>query len=744
LSFGLKHISRIVLNRNQKLNCEELKIYQLRALKKLLKHAYSHTKYYNDVFNSLNIHPDNIKSLSDFRKIPILRKTDIQSNFKNLLANNISTQNLTLDSTGGSTGNPLNFYHDKRAKIWKKAAFRRFRKWIGYDGTDKIAYIWGSTLDKPVNPRSTERWLNAFDCSSEEMENFIIDLVEWKPVAIRAYPSMLYLLASYIRANNLEAPEPRTIETGAEKLYPEQKQLIEEIFGCSAFEQYGSREMPAIACECEYHHGMHVFSDLRIVEIIKNDKPVLPGEEGSIVITDLTNYVMPLIRYEIGDVGKWSNRICECGRGFPILEEVIGRTMNLFPLPDGRFIYGGYFNHFFFNTKGIRSFQVHQKAVDFIEIIIEPNKEFKPHVADDIIRRISEMLGDNVRMNWRIVDKIEPLSSGKQHFTISDVPIELIKSEFIPIETTERQKLKILFIVDTPGWAHDIKTDNLIKCLGNQFEITKVFQSELTEKDMNESDLILIFFWLQLKSLKHLYKAFKRNYHKTLVGICSHHELTGSKRGKGLRYLRKFAKGIFANSMLLYNEFKPLFDKKFYYTPNGVDTNFYQPPEEKSSSDILRVGWAGSRSNQGSDHRGIDTYIEPAVARIEGTELVTAIREEKWRNTEEMREFYHNIDVYICASRSEGTPNPCLEAAACGVPLLTTRVGNMPELVIDGKNSLLIERDIDLIISKLELLKNDKNLYTRLAVNIRKSVEEWDWNIMAENYRNMFVDFLAD
>lgn len=93
------------------------------------------------------------------------------------------------------------------------------------------------------------------------------------------------------------------------------------------------------------------------------------------------------------------------------------------------------------------------------------------------------------------------------------------------------------------------------------------------------------------------------------------------------------------------------------------------------------------------EQKGLDDFIAPAVRLVEGAQLVTAIREEKWRGPEEMRDFYHSLDVYVCASRSEGAPNPCLEAAACGIPLVTTRVGSMPELIQDGVNGPFVERD---------------------------------------------------
>jgi glycosyltransferase involved in cell wall biosynthesis len=178
------------------------------------------------------------------------------------------------------------------------------------------------------------------------------------------------------------------------------------------------------------------------------------------------------------------------------------------------------------------------------------------------------------------------------------------------------------------------------------------------------------------------------------------------------------------------------------YTPNGVDASFYHPPALPSPPEPFRVGWAGSLENQGSVHRGVDSFIVPAVAAIDGAELSLAAREHRWRNAEEMREFYQSLHVYVCASRSEGSPNPCLEAAACGVPIVTTPVGNMPEFIRDGENGFFVTRDVDDIAAKLRRLRDDPALRERMGKAARARAEEWDWRQLASHYADMFQSIL--
>jgi len=242
----------------------------------------------------------------------------------------------------------------------------------------------------------------------------------------------------------------------------------------------------------------------------------------------------------------------------------------------------------------------------------------------------------------------------------------------------------------------------LARVLEDQFEICRRYQDEVVEADLDAADLILIYYWLQIPHLRRLRQSLIRSRHKLVVGICSHWEMESRRRRRAVRTIRDYARAIFVNNHLLSEKYRPLFDVPMFLTPNGVDVEFFTPASPKVRSAILRVGWAGRFDKFEAGYDGYCDFIVPAVNQIADWELVTAIREQVWRSREEMRTFYRSLDAYVCASLGEGTPNPCLEAAACGVPLLTTRVGNMPELIRDGLNGYFIERDQGDIIAKTE------------------------------------------
>ena len=302
---------------------------------------------------------------------------------------------------------------------------------------------------------------------------------------------------------------------------------------------------------------------------------------------------------------------------------------------------------------------------------------------------------------------------------------------------------RILAIADRPGWAIDRKAQNLRRVLARRFEIVQRFQHDVTESDVNAADIVLIFYWFQIAKLPLPESVLARRSDRLVIGICSHREMEGEFREPGLAILQRLARAVFVNNRKLEHEYAPLLRIPVHYTPNGVDTTFFcPPPEPQPYSGELRVGWAGSLGNHGPAHRGFHDVIEPAVAAVPGVRLQTAIREQHWRNHDEMLDFYRDLDVYVCASRSEGTLNPCLEAAACGVPLVTTRVGNMPELVRDGDNGLFFDGTAEGLANKLALLRDTPSLRSRMATRMIETIREWDWSVQAENYAHMFTSLL--
>ncbi len=197
-------------------------------------------------------------------------------------------------------------------------------------------------------------------------------------------------------------------------------------------------------------------------------------------------------------------------------------------------------------------------------------------------------------------------------------------------------------------------------------------------------------------------------------------------------------------SLILFDIFK---DKHpaLFYTPHGVDERVFSPKKNLKKAvcgGSLVVGWAGSRQNH-PGKRGLSDYIIPALQGLSGVSLKLAAREDRWRSQEEMAEFYQGIDVYLCASRTEGGPHPLLEAAASGVPLISTRVGIAPELIRNLHNGILVQRSVEEIRQAVLLLRDNPDLRINMGRNARQVVEQdWTWDIQAQKYIPFFNNVL--
>lgn len=302
-------------------------------------------------------------------------------------------------------------------------------------------------------------------------------------------------------------------------------------------------------------------------------------------------------------------------------------------------------------------------------------------------------------------------------------------------------RARVLLVVDEPGWAHDHKARALQAQLGDEFDLDVRYQAAMTPADAAAADVVVVFYWLQIAGCAELREALRPHLDKLLLGVCSHAELQGEKRQEALALLRA-APAVFVHSELLRAEVAPLLreGQHLFCVPNGVDVDVFTPPRiptaEHPHGAPLRVGWAGSLGNFGRELRGFDE-IERTCAELPGVVFTPAVKERGQRRHGAMARYYHDVDAYVCMSRCEGTPNPALEAAACGVPLVTTRVGNMPEFVRDGENGFFVQRGDGSLAEALVRLRDDPALRQRMATAARTAALAWGWAARARAWSSM-------
>jgi phenylacetate-CoA ligase len=254
------------------------------------------------------------------------------------------------------------------------------------------------------------------------LESYVNRLARYKPRFIRGYTSALHVLAKYMEANDVAVIRPEAVFTTSETLFDHQRESIERQFRCPVFDHYGSGEIHSVAFECEAHSGYHITAENVIVEIVKGDgSPAAPGERGELVLTDLNNYATPFIRYNIEDIGAPAAGLCPCGRGLPLMKTIEGRSSEILEMPNGRFVFIGYWVVLFETLEGIDQFQVIQESTNRLVIKVVKNKRFSAAGERHIVENIRRLGGNSLALELQFVESIAPTDSGKRRFVVSDV-----------------------------------------------------------------------------------------------------------------------------------------------------------------------------------------------------------------------------------------------------------------------------------------------------------------------------------
>jgi phenylacetate-CoA ligase len=406
---------------------DRIRALQLNKLQNLVRMAFSETAYGGLV----GMDPAWIPArLEDLRRLPLVDKPTLSAHREELVNRGVPGGPIRY-TTGGSSGEPLIFYFDKRRQAYDKAARMRTHQWFGILPGDHEAYIWGSPVELSKQDRlknlrdwmTNEMLLSAFDLSEESVGRFVQRLQRFRPACIFGYPSSISLLCQMAaRAGHRMDDLPvRAVFCTAEVLYDHQKAIITEAFGgVPVVNGYGSREGGFIAHECPAGR-MHITSENVIVEFIKDGAPVAPGEDGEVVITHLDNYAMPFIRYKTGDVGQASTETCPCGRGLEVMKVVKGRSTDFIVTPDGRWVHGLALVYVVREIPGVRQYQIIQDDVDAIRVLLVLDNGFptdgEKTIRDGIIKR----LGSKVQVAIEKVPQIHQDRSGKYRYVISEV-----------------------------------------------------------------------------------------------------------------------------------------------------------------------------------------------------------------------------------------------------------------------------------------------------------------------------------
>lgn len=434
LTRGLWFWSKI--GRNPWRNISDLRKLQERMFKSVLRHAYENVAFYRRLYRKHGVRPEDIKSLDDVEKLPIVTKQDLrQTPIEARVSGRFDVRKCREGRTSGSTGEPFRVYIELKAMDYLWALHLRRLFIYGYRPWQTIVLFgpyWAHgrfpTLKRGA---ARPRFLNMLNFDANRLS--LVDdpyknlsyLRAIKPEVIWCPPSYMRLLAQAVRESGIKDIKPRIVICGAEMLDGQTRSLVESAFQVEVFDEYGTVDVAsrAIAWQCHLHEGYHVNMDAVHLEFVKGGETVSAGEEGFIVATSLFRYATPMIRYMIGDIGIPSEEQCPCGRSYPLFKSIQGRSDDYIVMPDGRPISPLAAIVAFQEIQGIKKFQIVQEKIDKIVVSIEPVSELTD-VSQDVRSKCSQLFGDEVEVEL-VLGPISVVKGRKERTITSKVSASL-------------------------------------------------------------------------------------------------------------------------------------------------------------------------------------------------------------------------------------------------------------------------------------------------------------------------------
>jgi phenylacetate-CoA ligase len=423
------------LDRFERASHADQRAMQAASLKRLIEHAYDATPYYRRLFDEAGFHPSEWKP-GERLPLPVLTRDLLRTHEEDLRSRRHSVDELHAAATGGTTSTPVRLWRDTEALRKKTALQCHLNRMVGYDQGDSILMIWGAERDLELNP--SWRWrlyeegvmrryaAAAGQISDEIFARFFARLNQQRPKVLYGYSVTLARFAEYVLINKLKAHQPKVIITTAEAVSEVERDFIQRAFGSKPTDHYGSRDVGMIGSECESHTGLHFHPAGCFVEF--EYAGVTPdGPMHKLIITDLLNYGMPMIRYSTGDCVIVDEQACACGNWYPKVKKLLGRSNDNLLLPDGTEVPGITFGTRMATMKEtlncVRQVQIVQKNTQ--SLIVRYAAQGDERSIEEELKRLCVLFHDimktPVRVNFVRLAEIPREQSGKLRLCISEV-----------------------------------------------------------------------------------------------------------------------------------------------------------------------------------------------------------------------------------------------------------------------------------------------------------------------------------
>lgn len=361
---------------------------------------------------------EDIKTLDDIKKFPILTKKDVLKAGNSIYSTKYPKWFLRTAYTGGTTGTPMQIPRDLFSIGNEHAFVRRQWDWAGIGLRDKCAYLTGRLIAKPdqkdgplyaYDPIMKELILSAYHLCANTAKGYARMIENYGAKAVVGYPSAVYLLAKTCLDSGIEI-KLKSALTSSETLTESMRDTIAKAFKCNVFDFYGNAERVCYIHTCE-HGRYHVIPEYGLTELIPIDES--DSSECKVVSTGFWNMAMPLIRYDTGDIVVRSDESCPCGRLFQVVKSISGRQADVIRTPSGREFGAAILTHLLYGTNNILESQIIQDALDHITIAYVPTKRFSNKYLKVFEGLIVQHLPSELRVDLKQVSAVKRTSNGK-------------------------------------------------------------------------------------------------------------------------------------------------------------------------------------------------------------------------------------------------------------------------------------------------------------------------------------------
>ena len=410
------------LFRNRYLPPDELRDLQERKLRAVIGHAFENVAYYRTLFRSAGLTTQDLRTLEDLRRVPITSKEALRAaGVEGALAKGVDPSSCLVSVSSGTTGKPSAAYHDAReARTRTLVGFRALHT-AGVRPWDRLVQF--LTRRRPPSLMNRLGLYRTYVLpQSLTVEEQIQHLKRIRPTVLRIAPSKLRAILHHVDYRLSEIVRPRMLITSSEVLDEGLKRKVLAELDVEFFNFYVSTEFAEVASDCPAHEGLHVNADQLIVECLDdNGQPAEPGQPGVVVVTSLYGFIMPFIRYRLGDICTPIEGQCSCGSTFPLISAPLGRRDDVLRLPSGKILSTINLGMILKTVDGIDQYRYTQESLDRFVLRLVLWKHPGEERLAQVRKQVLDYLGEPVSFEVQIVDRL-PEDKGKIRRFISRVP----------------------------------------------------------------------------------------------------------------------------------------------------------------------------------------------------------------------------------------------------------------------------------------------------------------------------------